>query len=50
VEKYVLKGKFICLLRAMHLTTDEAAIALKEYTGPQVEIETESTVGKLLVL
>ena len=34
----------------MHLTADEAAIALKEYTGPQVEIETQSTVGKHLVL
>ena len=36
--------------RVMHLTEDEAAIALKEYTGPQVEIETRSTVGKLPML
>lgn len=28
---------------AMHLTEDEAQIALKEYTGPQVEIETQYT-------
>ena len=48
--KHLLKELFIGVRRVMHLTEDEAAIALKEYTGPQVEIETRSTVGKLLML